>query len=253
MCSLDIVLGIWCSNFWLRAPFLKYWGLHFIFRNLKNVNLNISGTGPLIKNCYIRFLELCPRNTPTKFQTTAPCQFFRKWRRSWKNRPEIRQFKDQASFTIACKPQPLGGPTPFLPTGKLCLFPFLPMGKKYMEREENEYFSLFFHIFFFHFSHGQKWGWTPPNLCGAISLEGKVRLTSCFLHLVRLFQLYNILKNQNRAFLTPRPPPLWRLNMYVGKFKLDCWHYFQFRRNWDLRMRKIGLTQFVQINAAVSC
>ena len=54
-----------------------------------------------------------------------------------------------------------------------------------------------------------------PNLCGAISREGKVRLTSCFLHLVRLFQLYNILKNHNRAFLTPRPPPPSCLNDYV--------------------------------------
>ena len=44
-----------------------------------------------------------------------------------------------------------GGPTPFLPMGKLCLFPFFPMGKKYMEREGNEYFSLFFHILFFPF------------------------------------------------------------------------------------------------------
>ena len=41
-----------------------------------------------------------------------------------------------------------GGPTPFLPMGKLCLFPFFPMGKKYMEREGNEYFFLFFHILF---------------------------------------------------------------------------------------------------------
>ena len=105
VCSLDRVLGIWCSDFWLRPPFLKYWGLHFLFRNLQNVNLNISGTGAIIKNCYIRFLELCLRNTPDKFQTTAPSQFFRKWRRSWKNSPEIRRFKVQASYTIACKPQ----------------------------------------------------------------------------------------------------------------------------------------------------
>ena len=48
-----------------------------------------------------------------------------------------------------------------------------------------------------------------PNLCGAISREGEVRLTSHFLHLVRLFQLYNILRNQNMAFLTPQPSPLW--------------------------------------------
>ena len=48
------------------------------------------------------------------------------------------------------------------------------MGKKYMEREGNEYFSLSFHILFSHFSpwgklgkhtffHGQKWCWTPPT------------------------------------------------------------------------------------------
>ena len=107
VCSLDRVLGIWCSDFWLRPPFPKYWGLHFLFRNLQNLNLNISGTGALIKNRYIRFLELCLRNTPAKFQTTAMSQFFRKWRRSWRNSPEIRRFKVQASYTIVCKPRPL--------------------------------------------------------------------------------------------------------------------------------------------------
>ena len=40
----------------------------------------------------------------------------------------------------------LGGPTPFLPTEKMCVFPFLPMGK------------MGKHTFF----HGQIWGWTPP-------------------------------------------------------------------------------------------
>ena len=30
-------------------------------------------------------------------------------------------------------------------------------GKKYMEREGNEYFSLSFHIFFPIFPHGEKW------------------------------------------------------------------------------------------------
>ena len=47
-----------------------------------------------------------------------------------------------------------GGPTPFMPMGKLCLFPFspfFPMGKNYMEREGNEYFPslsiYFFPIF----------------------------------------------------------------------------------------------------------
>ena len=70
-----------------------------------------------------------------------------------------------------------GGPTPFLPMGKMCHFPFFSifpwekMGEKYMEREGNEYFSLSFPIFPHgekwektHFSHGQKWGWTPQVL-----------------------------------------------------------------------------------------
>ena len=105
--SLDRYLGIWCSDFWLRPPFLKYWGLHFAGFEKENVNLNISGTGVLIKNRYIRFLDLCLRNTPAKFQTTVPSQFFRKWRRNWKNSPEIRRFKAQASYTIVCKRQPL--------------------------------------------------------------------------------------------------------------------------------------------------
>ena len=94
MCSLDRVLGIWCSDFWLLRPlFLKYWGLHFAGFKKENVNLNISGTGALIKNHYNRFLELCLGNTPAKFWTTALSQFFRKWRRSWKNSPEIMQLK----------------------------------------------------------------------------------------------------------------------------------------------------------------
>ena len=91
----------------------------------------------------------------------------------------------------------MGGSTPFLPMEK-CLFshffPWGKWGKKYMEREGNEYFSLSFHIVFSHFSrgekwekkymerggndyfslsfhilffpffHGQKWGWTLPNI-----------------------------------------------------------------------------------------
>ena len=86
------------------------------------------------------------------------------------------------------------GPSPFLPMEKCVFSHFFPwgkMGKKYMEREGNEYFCLSFHILFFHFSplgkmgekkymeregneyfslschilffHGQKWGWTPPS------------------------------------------------------------------------------------------
>ena len=41
----------------------------------------------------------------------------------------------------------LWGPTPFLPMGKMCLFPFSPwgkIGKKYMERDGNEYFFPYF-------------------------------------------------------------------------------------------------------------
>ena len=135
------------KRFLINAPVPEILRFTFLFRNLQNVNLNISGTGALIKNHFIRFLELCLRNTPAKFQTMAPSQFFRKWRRSWKNSPEIRRFKVQASYTIACKLQPLRHDT----------------------------------------------------------REGEIRLTYRFLHLVSFFQLYNILKNQNRAFFTPRP------------------------------------------------
>ena len=150
MCSLDRDLGIWSSDFWLRPPFLKYWGLHFAGFEKENVNLNISGTGALIKNRYIRFVELCPRNTPAKFQTTAPSQFFRKWRRSWKTVQRYGGLKFRLPIQLSIN----------------------------------------------------------INLWGKISWEGEVRLTSRFLHLVRFFQLYNILKNQNRAFFTPRFPPL---------------------------------------------
>ena len=48
----------------------------------------------------------------------------------------------------------LGGPTPFLSMEKCVFSHFFPwgkMGKKYMEREGNEYFSLSFHIIFFPF------------------------------------------------------------------------------------------------------
>ena len=40
---------------------------------------------------------------------------------------------------------------PIFAHGKMCFFPFFPMGKKYMEREGNEYFSLSFHTRFFPF------------------------------------------------------------------------------------------------------
>ena len=75
-----------------------------------------------------------------------------------------------------------GGSNPIFAHGKMC-FPIFShgekWGKKYMEREGNEYFSLSFHILFFPFSpwgkmgkhtffHGQKWGWTPPNTCRII-------------------------------------------------------------------------------------
>ena len=57
-----------------------------------------------------------------------------------------------------------GGPTPFL-----------PMGKKYMEKEGKVFIPLSFHILFSpyfpmgekwektQFSHGQKWGCTPSQ------------------------------------------------------------------------------------------
>ena len=93
VCSLGRDLGIWCSDFRLRPPFPKYWGLHFAGFEKEYVNLNISGMGAIIKNRSIRFLEICLRNTPAKFQTTVLSQFFRKWRRSWKISPEIRRFK----------------------------------------------------------------------------------------------------------------------------------------------------------------
>ena len=66
-----------------------------------------------------------------------------------------------------------GGPTPFLPMGKLCVFPFFPMGKNgekvYGKRGKRILFPLFPYTFFpmgknrekwekTHFSHGQKWG-----------------------------------------------------------------------------------------------
>ena len=66
-----------------------------------------------------------------------------------------------------------GGPTPFLPMEKCVLSHFFPwgkMGKKYTEREGNEYFSLSFHILFspwgkmgkHTFSMGKN-GVGPPN------------------------------------------------------------------------------------------
>ena len=66
-----------------------------------------------------------------------------------------------------------GGVQPHFCPWKNVFSHFFPWGKKYMEREGNEYFSLSFHILFSHFSpwgkmgkhtffHGQKWGWTPP-------------------------------------------------------------------------------------------
>ena len=71
--------------------------------------------------------------------------------------------------------QQQGGSNPIFAHGKnVSFFPFFPMGKKYMAREGNEYFSQLFPYTFFpifshgekwektHFSHGQKWGWTPP-------------------------------------------------------------------------------------------
>ena len=67
-----------------------------------------------------------------------------------------------------------------------------------------------------------------PNLCGAISREGEVRLTSRFLHLVHLFQLYNILRNQNRAFLTPRLPPPSGLNTWRPRICMLNTNYIQY-------------------------
>ena len=46
------------------------------------------------------------------------------------------------------------------------------MGKKYMEKEGKAFISLSFYILFSffpkktQFSHGQKWGWTPPPFTG---------------------------------------------------------------------------------------
>ena len=46
----------------------------------------------------------------------------------------------------------------------------------------------------------------PQPLRHDISRRGS-QINLPLFHLVRFFQLYNILKNQNRAFFTPRPPP----------------------------------------------
>ena len=54
--------------------------------------------------------------------------------------------------------QVLGGSNSIFARGKICVFPFFPMGKKYMEREGNEYFPLSFHILFSHFSPWGKMG-----------------------------------------------------------------------------------------------
>ena len=68
--------------------------------------------------------------------------------------------KFQATNYIAILPTKItavqngGGPTPFLPMEKCVFSHFFPwgkMGKKYMEREVNEYFLLSFHILFFPF------------------------------------------------------------------------------------------------------
>ena len=49
-----------------------------------------------------------------------------------------------------------GGSNPFLPMEKCVFSYFFPWGKKYMEREGNEYFSLSFQILFFpFFRHGE--------------------------------------------------------------------------------------------------
>ena len=52
----------------------------------------------------------------------------------------------------------------------------------------------------------------PQPLRHDISRRGS-QINLPFFHLVRFFQLYNILKNQNRAFFTPRPPPPSGLNL----------------------------------------
>ena len=52
----------------------------------------------------------------------------------------------------------VGGVQPhFCPWKNVCFPIFSPWGKKNMERERNECFSLSFHILFFHFPHGEKW------------------------------------------------------------------------------------------------
>ena len=70
-----------------------------------------------------------------------------------------------SKFTKICKIG--GGSNPIFAMAKMCLFPFFPMGKngkkRYMEKEGKVFISFSFHILFSHFSHGQKWGWTPQN------------------------------------------------------------------------------------------
>ena len=54
----------------------------------------------------------------------------------------------------------------------------------------------------------------PQPLRHDISRRGS-QINLPFFHLVHFFQLYNILKNQNRAFFTPRPPPLALTSNYT--------------------------------------
>ena len=66
-----------------------------------------------------------------------------------------------------------GRSNPIFAHGKMCVFPFFPMGKNgeksiWKEREMNTfpflciYFILSIYFIQHTFFHGQKWGWTPP-------------------------------------------------------------------------------------------
>ena len=125
-----------------------------------------------------------------------------------------------------------GGRTPFFLMEKCVLshfFPWEKWGKKCMEREGNEYFSLSFHILFSHFSPwgkmgkhtfflGQKWGWTPPP------------------QFMGIYNSFARRRKKDRAVI-------WIT--YFDKHRSYCAILFTTPREWIINSHKLGRCMFL--------
>ena len=95
---------------------------------------------------------------------------------------------------ILLQMQLFGGSNPIFAHGKNVSFPIFPHGKKYMEREGNEYFSIYFFFHFFPFSPLAKMELDPPIIKIDANYNYSYDETNNFSHIYKFYNNYQKFK-----------------------------------------------------------